>query len=255
MTPCTVAWMNVAVMLSANVFQHSRWLPGPEDFSQQEVSSSAVLANEQCLTRDLGRFCFLSAQTLALLLVYHLCTAIAETMKLRSSSKEGRWGQRVDAMAPVAVGIGSVVFALYVASVGLMRIDPTSRDQWTFYEAHGYPYGVVMHLLHAPLLLCPLVDVAFRHPLKSIPLSMEATLGCVLGYISFYGTLTTVNSHHSGCFVYPFLADLGSNVTNHILFYALVSIPVSATVLAVRHSLFFRRHHPVVSRHQKVGPA
>lgn len=230
-----LSYVLLAIVGVANYVQHH--LPAPVANAWFDENGLDMGRHELELQQYAAKWVYLTAQILCVLLAYHALSAWGAT-----------WGGPAEALAcglaPVCLGLGVVVYGLFVFFWVLMTVfQPRWRDQWTYYESLGYPYERWMHAMHNPLWLCPLVDalcVRDRRRLARDALGVPATLALVAAYVAFYAGFTTLNWRWTGCYVYPWMYDIdrsGYGRRGHVAYYGTLSLPVAWVVLGCRARL------------------
>ena len=127
----------------------------------------------------------------------------------------------------------------------MVFMNPSWRNQWTYYETLGFPYERVMHLMHLPLLVCPLLDVlVVKDPVVAAGRAMRprAVMVATWLYIAFYAGVSSLNFRWTQCYVYPWMYDIDAMglvvevgsidvALGHIVYYSTLAVPVCVVTL------------------------
>lgn len=230
---------NAIFALSMNVVQHYGLPDPPKSWTDQ--NGVDIAASEIALKKFFGNWVYLTAHTLALVGAMAVLSLASEIYTAFKRKPEPRWVRFSYGATVVWCGLSATVFLLYVTAYVCTLINVEWRAQWTMYEAStGYPYERVMHLLHSPLLISPMIDVALKMDRQVlyayVPTVAQSTL-CVAAYVAWYALLTALNFSYTGTYSYPWMYDLDNAGVPHAIFYVLASCPFLLVVLGARRLL------------------
>lgn len=234
-----VCAVQAAFAFCMNVVQHAG-LPSPQVGAWLDTKTGRDLGEmELALTKYFGRWVYLTAQTLFLVAILSFATLASEVYLAVIRPRLAPQWVRVTRAATIPVaGLSATVFGLYLLGYVLTYANPEWRAQWSMYERMGYPYERIMHLIHSPLALSPVIAVGLGTDGgltgNCVPTQIHTVL-CVTVYVVWYEIFTAVNFAYTGAYAYPIMFDLDAAGIPHALFYSFLAIPTLALTLICRY--------------------
>jgi hypothetical protein len=124
-----------------------------------------------------GKFLFLTCQTLAIVALYACGNAVCEWSRLLLRIRLERLERALGWVRCAVAGLATFVLIMFYATCWF---DPTYQARIGAFEAEGLPMGFYSHLLHVPAVpfMCADVLLARRAPM----LQSIGTVGCAASF-------------------------------------------------------------------------
>lgn len=226
----SIACCNFSICVLANILQWT--IPNAVPGAWFDEDGRDMGVHELRLLSYMSFFVYLTAQVLVLDAFYYMFSLYAEWQwqifegVSRLTYKLGVWINGISIMTG---------FLFYFFFTVMVLFKPRWRDQWNYYESLGYAFEARMHVMHFPLLLCPVIDFLFvkrKTPLRRHSTSKFGLLLCSTVYVIVYASLSTLNYYVTSEWVYPWLYEF-STWKQHVLYYFSVSLALYSGILAV----------------------
>ena len=164
-----------------------------------------------------GKFIFLTTQTLCLIFLYAGGNLMCEVYRLVACRRLARMESVLNWMCCVVAGMTWFVFIMFYCVVWP---DPKYQDIRREEEAHGKPFGFNSHVLHcaAVPMMCADTYLKRRTILRTALGRPRDYFVFFVCYGLFYPSLVQLNHRRTGAWPYPFMARLSP--LQLVLFYA-----------------------------------